>query len=291
MYHVPVPSSLASALGAVRNPDGGWGYYPGKKSRIEPTCWALMALGREAGKAPDVEVLVRWPRRDGWLEDVTGVPINVAFNALAAITLRQNPATSRQAEPLIKDVVQARGVRLDPSSAIRQDNSLQAWAWIDQTFSWVEPTAWCLLLLKQARTSVVVAGAAERIQVGERMLLDRACASGGWNYGGSNVYGQELFAYIPTTALGVLALQDKRDTPEMQKAMQFLTSQSSTEPSAVALGMTSIALRQIGVAGGPAPADVLARAEVARAEGQVLGMATALYATSGSSKDKGAFGV
>ena len=34
---------------------------------------------------------------------------------------------------------------------MRQDGSLQAWSWVDGTFSWVEPTAWCLLLLKKWR--------------------------------------------------------------------------------------------------------------------------------------------
>ena len=28
-----------------RNADGGWGYYRGRVSRLEPTCWALLALG------------------------------------------------------------------------------------------------------------------------------------------------------------------------------------------------------------------------------------------------------
>jgi hypothetical protein len=30
------------------NPDGGWAYYHGHASRLEPTCWALLALHADA---------------------------------------------------------------------------------------------------------------------------------------------------------------------------------------------------------------------------------------------------
>ena len=43
----------------------------------------------------------------------------------------------------------------------------------------------------------------DRIRTGERMLLDRACKTGGWTYGGSNVYGPERWASVPTTALAL----------------------------------------------------------------------------------------
>ena len=60
---------LALALREARNLDGGWGYYAGKSSRLEPTCWALLALGGEA----DVEVLQKWPStKDGLLLERAG---------------------------------------------------------------------------------------------------------------------------------------------------------------------------------------------------------------------------
>src|SRR5262245_59995163 len=53
-----VIASLRDQLQKARNRDGGWGYYPGKSSRIEPTCWGLLALqepqdvsGRAGGAA------------------------------------------------------------------------------------------------------------------------------------------------------------------------------------------------------------------------------------------------
>ena len=36
-------------LRATQNPDGGWGYFPGKQSWLEPTAYAMLALHGAAG--------------------------------------------------------------------------------------------------------------------------------------------------------------------------------------------------------------------------------------------------
>ena len=70
------------SLLAARNPDGGWPYYAGKTSRLEPTTWALLAL-RETGDPVSLDPLLDWPRRDGWIHlrglarDRTNVQVHV----------------------------------------------------------------------------------------------------------------------------------------------------------------------------------------------------------------------
>src|SRR4029453_13207605 len=81
-----------------------------------------------------------------------------------------------------------------------------------------------------------------RIGEAERLLLDRVCMTGGWNYGNSNVLGQELHAYVPTTALALLALQDRREHPSVQKSLEFLVRERLSEPAGMALALTSICL-------------------------------------------------
>ena len=41
-------AQMRDALVAARNADGGWPYYAGKASRLEPTVFALLALGEDA---------------------------------------------------------------------------------------------------------------------------------------------------------------------------------------------------------------------------------------------------
>ena len=283
---------LREALVRLRNADGGWGYYPGKSSRLEPTCWALLALAREAGAPLDISPLRKWPRDGSWLVDAKGAPINYAFNALAALTLLQHPDGPPLAAPVTAQLLRVKGVRLEQAAQLRQDNSLQAWPWIDQTFSWVEPTSWCLLLLKklrQVQPSASNPEANERIEVGERMLIDRACKTGGWNYGGSNVYGQELWAYVPTTALGLLAMQDRRDDPVVTRSLHFLQKDIGTERSAPALALALVCLRVFGVNAESFEQDLLTRLDLSRALGSTVALSSSLYALAGTRHGMAAF--
>ena len=243
-----VRAELRTALLATRNRDGGWGYTAGRRSRIEPTCWAALALGLSEGRPPDVEPLRAWKRQADWLVDVPAVPVNVAFNALAALTFLQDPSAAPVAYPIVKRLIEAKGLRFGQSDVVRQDSSLQAWSWVDGTASWVEPTAWCLLLLKKVRSQSPSPEAEERIRVGEQFLFDRVCHEGGWNYGNPEVYGKKLWPYVPTTALALLAMRDHRNHPLMGQSLAQLQKDVASERSVVALALTVSCLRAYDVA-------------------------------------------
>ena len=78
------------------------------------------------------------------------------------------------------------------------------------------------------------------------MLRDRQCTGGGWNYGNASVLGQDLRPYVPTTAAGVLALQDQASTPDAGKALAWLESSRLSEPSSMALSLAALALHICG---------------------------------------------
>ena len=92
-----VETALRSQLLDARNDDGGWGYEASRTSRLEPTCWALLALG-EAPAGSD-RILADWPTQKGaLLEQRAGLP-NWSFHALALATrlaLRAVPAAELQ---------------------------------------------------------------------------------------------------------------------------------------------------------------------------------------------------
>src|SRR4029079_10801948 len=52
--------------------------------------------------------------------------------------------------------------------------------------------------------------------------------------------------YVPTTALGLLALQGHRDEPCVAKSLAFLESRAVAEQSAMALALALLALRVYG---------------------------------------------
>jgi hypothetical protein len=239
---------LTKLLIAGRNPDGGWGYYRRKQSRLEPTCWAVLALASGGGDGADAgEALRRWPARDGLLLERAGGQPNYAFHALAMLAMRAATLDHRDGNGILLEALQrVKGLAFPPSPINRQDNSIKGWSWIDDTFSWVEPTAWCLLALKRCAAPSGGEVDAARIHDGERLLVDRACTGGGWNYGNSNMLGKELAPYVPTTALALLALQDRRSEPVVVQGLAFVERHSTSERSAMALALASSALRAYG---------------------------------------------
>jgi hypothetical protein len=297
-----VASGLREALRRNRNSDGGWAYSAGKRSRLEPTCWALLALAAADGLPVDVERVRFWPRHDGWLVDVDGAPPNQPFNALGALTLLQEPSAAPLAQPIVSNLLAAKGERYPQDKYSTQDNSLQAWSWVEGTASWVEPTAWSLLLLKRLRRDAPLPReAAERIQVGERLLLDRVCSVGGWNYGNAQVFGHDLWPYVPTTALALLALRDHPDLPAVTRSLEQMQSDVRTERSALAVALAVVCLNVYGrdprsawksTANGLLESSQSVAGDLTRLAGRdletpaenILGQAIALYALSEPSR-------
>jgi hypothetical protein len=271
---VDLPLLREFLLGA-RNADGGWGYQPGRASRLEPTCWASLALGHTL----EHRVLKQWPCAEGLLlERDHGTP-NYAFHAQALIALRAlNLEHAAGNRTLLGALQRVKGTSLPPSTINRQDNSLQAWSWIDGTFSWVEPTAWSLLALKQWSASHDAVTDRTRIVVAEQMLMDRCCVKGGWNYGNANMLGQELKPFVPTTAIALLSLQDRQSLPEVGRSVAFLEREATSERSGTALALALMALRAYDRSTDGLRQLVLAQLPTTLNLGRVMSVAMSLYA-------------
>ena len=288
-------SRLRQALVAGRNADGGWGYYAGKASRLEPTCWALLAIGSSPDspgskdaktlREPASMWLVNCQRPAGSLVERPEWPVNIGFNALAAFTLlhHRDLANDDVRRRLLTFLVTSKGMAAGPSDTVRQDNSLQGWSWTDATFSWVEPTCWGLMALKKARSSGFGQPAMDgRIAEAERLLIDRTCQPGGWNFGNASAFEQDLRPYVPTTALGLLAMQDRRQDNVVVRSLAALETLWREEISAPALALSLLSLDVYGRPHQEPFARLIEHAAAALTFGNHHGIAQALFALASS---------
>lgn len=177
--------------------------------------------------------------------------------ALAIIALNRFPECQRQVRTasdwLLKQEGRTPGILarligafMTPNNAVALNPDLKGWAWLPQTFSWVEPTSYALIALKQIRTYVAGQVLAERIQQGEMMIYDRMCNGGGWNYGNSKVFGEALWPYPDVTAVALIALQDHQANQANQESLRALRRMMLETDSGLALCWGSICLSIYG---------------------------------------------
>ena len=287
---------LRSTLVAAQQPDGGWPYYRGRASRLEATCWAILALSADGqpdggmAAARGRTFLQTLQQPGGLLKEPASPVANFAWNGLALLadTSFGDPVSGVWRNSLISALLHAKGIALDDdASPVRQNNRLQAWSWIDGTFSWIEPTAVCLLALKKARAQG--ASARTRIAEAEALVLDRVCEGGGWNYGNAQVLGQDLRPYVPTTALVVMAMQDRRDHPAVGASLDWLERHATSEPSTMALSLAAICLQVTGRIAEPARRALVEQSAATRSFGNLHVTAMALYALSAARGTANAF--
>jgi hypothetical protein len=236
-------------------------------------------------KDADPQILRNWPLKDGLLlEQVHGEP-NYAFHALAMLVF-----AARQVEhvagnqTLLEGIQRVKGVKLPPSTINRQDNTIQGWSWIPGTFSWVEPTAWCLLALKKWRLRGYGVNV-QRVADAESLLIDRCCARGGWNYGNANMLGKELEPYVSTSAIALLALQDQPTEPAFVKSLEYLHREASSEKSSVSLSLALVVLRQFKQPFSSVTLALQSQRNTTLALGNQFAMALAVYAVGAGQID------
>lgn len=257
---------LRSALAAVQRPSGGWGWQPGKAANTECTALAVLALGgapaAEAAGAVGrgIDWLRRSQRANGSWPVSEQVPQASWSTALAVLALRNAERDEASAAAGFAWLVSARSHarsgwrrRLDrifPDRRVLVDPDLVGWPWTEDASAWVEPTAWSLLALKGGPGGGTGL-AAERIRQAELLLMDRMCEGGGWNYGNRRVMGVALPPYPDTTALALVALQDRPADLRVRASLERLEGMIEEQQSSLvlALGVLSLQLHGRDVSG------------------------------------------
>lgn len=246
-----------------QNQDGGWGTVPGRVSNAEVTSLAVLAVKTANGGAVEESIqrgtqwLAEWQLPDGSWPVNRELKTGAWVTPLAVIALSQLPGQESRAvkgaEWILKQ--RGRGLSLLASLLVRfsiaklpadLNPGLTGWSWTAGAFSWVEPTAHALIALKQIRNKLNGGKARDRIEEAEKMMYDRMCHGGGWNYGNRSVFGENLEPYPDTTALALIALQDHADKEENRQSVAALQTMLKDVHSGLALSWSILCLSLYG---------------------------------------------
>lgn len=201
-------------LANTQNPDGSWSYGAGSKAPSWSTALAVMALYDSSVEAE------RLVRAGNWILAQEGSKPGILAKLILALSFQKK--------------------------AVHLNDDLVGWSWTPGSFSWVEPTSYCLIALKKIKSRLSVKAVQERVDQAELMIYDRMCEGGGWNYGNAAVYGDPLWPYPDITALALIALQDHKERNDNRVSLRALSKMAETTDSGLALGWTTICLSVYG---------------------------------------------
>lgn len=240
-----------------RNPDGGWGYYAGKSSWLEPTAYAALALHGRPESKEAMELLQSWQAESGaWVaQPKTGIE---SWATSLVVVLKcvcgEHDKSWRRG---VDWIVRTSGKQKEPPTwldkmlgrkpLVYQDETLVGWPWTVGTANWVEPTAQAMRALRLSVRQGEHAAAEERIREAELFLMDRRCKDGGWNHGNKRVLEEDLPSYPESTALALIGLSGNPSldlSKSLRRAQQDWTKPQST----LARALARIGLRMQGIA-------------------------------------------
>ena len=118
---------------------------------------------------------------------------------------------------------------------------LKGWPWIEDTHSWVEPTATCVMALRGAGH-----GQHDRVREAVRMILDRQLPHGGWNVGNTIVFGNELHPMPEGTGSALASLAGVVDEAEVARSLDYLHGEVDRLRTPISLGWGLIGLAAWG---------------------------------------------
>lgn len=237
-------SAYLKALDQVLDRQGGFAGKVGGSYRADATAWAAVALkalgGRAAWLGSARGRLAAQQLDDGRVTLSPQHPEAVWPTPLAILAWHQSPEHREAQARAVRFLLAFTGrhFRRSQNSIYEHDSALKGWPWIAATHSWVEPTALAVLALR-----ITGWGEHERVKEAVSLLLDRQLPHGGWNYGNTKVFGQELFPFPEITGVALNALSGMGPQSQIQKSLDFLYArlQNVRTPLALSYGLMGLA--------------------------------------------------
>ena len=256
---MPVRSEFLGELSQRQLDCGAWaGLVSSDQPVIETTC--LAALAHQIGSKTRVgaqQFLLRaqnpngsWPAFLGddqegtWVTSLAVIALSDCVPAIAARLKAYEWLTNfsgKEANWFWKWKFRTcdREVRFDPDQ--------YGWPWFPDTVSWVVPTSFSILALKQAPcTCGLFETSRLRMERGIEMLRDRACPSGGWNAGNGVVYGAPLPPHPDDTAVALLPLTAEKGISVVRQGLVYLENTAARLQASASLAWAVLALAAHG---------------------------------------------
>ena len=215
---------------------------------MDATAWAVLAL-LEHGEAGSVIEAARRrvagdQLRDGRVPVVADHPEAVWPTPLAVLAWQGSSAHQQKQARAVEFLLTHSGSHppFDPDGPLGHDTSIRGWPWVMETHSWVAPTSLCILALQLAGH-----GQHERVLEAASMLTNRRLSSGGWNYGNTTVYGQQLRPLPDTTGMALSALAGRVSREWAASSIDYLENQVSRIRTPLSLGWGLLGLASWGV--------------------------------------------
>jgi len=246
-------SSLAETLRSRQMKSGGWAYFDSVQESLEATCLAELALApeRQANSSAAIRFLLKAQLSDGGWPAFLGDSEGSWTTALALCTLNSTGDFTAARDKAFRWLYAERGREghwfwrwkfKTSDRNVRFDPDKYGWPWVTGSASWVIPTAFSIIAIKQFTVCNRSEASEKRIHLGVDMLLDRACIDGGWNSGNSVVYGVPLRAHVEATAIALLALQDEPRSELTQRSLVWLKKEADSVDSVSSLAWCILSL-------------------------------------------------
>lgn len=223
-----IPTELTPSLETIAErslPGGGFSEQSGSAYRPDATAWAILALDA-VGAYPHLVLsarsrLAKGQGSDGRVSLSENHPDAFWPTALAVMAWHHSETHNENMNHAVSFLVEITGKHWEkrPDSPNVTDTSIPGWPWNEGAFSWIEPTSLAILALN-------CAGYADhpRISDGIRLIMDRQLPNGGWNYGNTIVYGQELLPQPDNTGIALSALASRVEKKDVQLSLNYLQS-------------------------------------------------------------------
>lgn len=284
----PLSSFVEQAIEQLRvNPIGG--YAAGGEDASEPTAWAAIAL-QSAGHTPSAGKAAEWLAGRQIAAGSVGVTESQddpAWTTALAMLAWQAVDAGRYTDRIARAAEWA--LSQEPTTIPRDaifahDTTIEGWSWAPHTHSWLEPTAFYSVALREG-------GYAEHPRRAEavRLLVDRLLPDGGANYGNTLVFDQVMQQHVHSSGIVAWALAGERiDDPRLDRTLDYLESAVTKTTGTASLAWAVRGLSAHGRADGPVVetlADAWPRVERSRSHHKL-----ALFALASQAAVRGSTG-